>query len=139
MAKLALEFTSPPSSPQKLAKPEELLSPTTIASPSNNATIHGMLASLSPIKPTRYFDGELTDGNAVIRVVGFDKAQQQHLLTYCEQEVPITLSNCQVQYNRSKSKLEVVLKRYTKIQRSPVQFDIQDLKTVGSPLFHSLI
>ena len=41
---------------------------------------------------------------------------------------------CQVQYNRSKSKLEVVLKHYTKIQRSPVQFDIQDLKTVGSPL-----
>ena len=93
-----------------------------------------MIATLSPLKPSRYFDGELTDGNAVIRLVGFDKAQQQHLLSYCEKEVPITLTNCQVQYNRSKSKLEVVLKPFTKIQRSPMQFDIPDIKTVGSPI-----
>ena len=61
------------------AKPDELLSPTTIASPSNNANVNALL---SPVKPTRYFDGELTDGNTVIRVAGFDKAQQQHLLAY---------------------------------------------------------
>ena len=53
---------------------------------------------------------------------------------FCEERVPITLRNFQVHLNRSKSKLEVVLEPYTKTERSPMEFDITNLRTVRSPL-----
>lgn len=33
----------------------------------------------SPIKPSKYFDGDLTDGDGIIRFVGFSKEQCKHL------------------------------------------------------------
>lgn len=136
MAKRSLTFMgSPEPSAQKVSRQQSIpLSPTSIDSPSNNATVHALIASLSPVRPSRYFDGELTDGDSVIRIVGFDKAQRQQLNDFCEQQLPITLKNCQIQYNKAKNKLEVVLRTYTKIERSHIKFDVPDMKTVGSPL-----
>ena len=135
MAKRALTFDSPGA--KKQSKPDDQptpLSPGNIKSTSANATIHALIASVSPLRPSKYFDGEITDGDTVIRMVGFDKAQKQQLDTFCHEKVPISLQNCQIQRNKYSAKLEVVLKSSTKIQRSPVEFEIADMKNVGSPL-----
>ena len=90
--------------PPKVSKTDSPpLSPSTIQSPHTNATVH---ASLSPIKPSRYFDGELTDGDSVIRVVGFDKHQREKLRSFSDENLPITLKNCQIKLNRFKHKLD---------------------------------
>ena len=65
MAKLTLNFKGPPqSSPRKIQKQEHPapLSPGDITSPISHATVHALVAALSPIKPSRFFDGELTNG-----------------------------------------------------------------------------
>ena len=106
-----------------------LLSPSKITIAGEHATVTGLLASLSPIKPSRYLDGELTDGESVIRLVGFDKAKLRQLQPFSEY---VTLRNCLIQKNIFKDQLEVVLKTHTTNEEA--QFDITDLKTAGSPL-----
>ena len=108
------------------------LSPSDVTTSDQHATITGVLASLSPLKPSRYFDGELTDGQSIICVVGFDKAKQQELQSFCDCSIPVTLRNCHIQQNKFKNCFEVVLKTHTKIEPSRTQFDVPDLKTAGS-------
>ena len=137
MAKRHLNFQDEPcSSQQKFPKQETSpLSPANIEIPTSTATVHAIIASLSPIRPSsRYFDGELTDGDSVIRLVGFSKSQREQLEEFCQKRIPITLKNCQIQQNKFKNNLEVVLKTHTSIQPSDVTFDVTNLKTVGSPL-----
>ena len=102
MAKRPLQFVSPSSSPPKTLHPELGNSPAKAkkqcavgTSPAKAKqqcvypkykdissleepiphNVHGVLASLSPLKPSKYFEGELTDGNECMRMVGFDKLQ----------------------------------------------------------------
>ena len=89
-------------------------------------------ASVSPIRPSKYFDGELTDGDTVIRFVGFRNEQRQLIHSFGEEKKPITIKNCQVQWNKLKNQLEVVLKSHSQVQVSDVEFDIPNIKTVGS-------
>lgn len=133
MSKRPLEFESPDRSIAKQRKTEDSpLSPSCIKSTQQHATVTGLLASLSPIKPSRYFDGELTDGEGIIRLVGFDKAKQQELQSFCDYDIPVTLKNCVVQQNKFKQCLEVVLKAHTKIEPSDAKFNVPNIKTVGS-------
>ena len=83
MTKRALDFSDLPqtvsASSLKKSKEEQLpLSPAEIKSTSQHATVHALVACVSPIKPSRYFDGELTDDDSVIRIVGFARKQRQH-------------------------------------------------------------
>ena len=115
MAKRSLQFESPTKT--KIPKTQESpLSPSNVTSPNRHATISGVLASLSPIKPSRYFDGELTDGESVIRIVGFDKGKRQELQSFCDYNTPVTLRDCLIQQNKYKNSLEVVLKSHTTIK-----------------------
>ena len=68
----------------------------------------------------------------MIRLVGFDKSQRQHLNTFFTKGTPITLEGSQIQYNQFHKKLEVAIKSHTKIVPSARKFDVSDLKTVGS-------
>ena len=46
-----------------------------VSYPSPNAKIHSVISALSPMKKSRscsYFDGEITDGKACMRLFGFD-------------------------------------------------------------------
>ena len=64
MAKRPLQFESP----EKTKFPKHLpLSPSDVTTSDQHATITGVLASLSPLRPSHYFDGELTDGQSIIR------------------------------------------------------------------------
>lgn len=136
MAKRSLEFHSPKGKSKASKTENNPISPSGITSIEEHATVAGVIASLSPIKPSRYFDGELTDGNDVIRVVGFDKSKQQELQNYSDYEIPVTLRNCMVQRNKFKNCLEIVIKNHTKIEASQMQFNVPNLKTVGSTMIN---
>ena len=72
--------------------------------------------AVSPTKDnSSFFDGELTDGHAVIRIVGFDKAQHSMLREFQTKGLPFTLANCVIQSNKLSKKLEIVLKGYTQL------------------------
>lgn len=119
----------------KIHKPDQplpLLSPSRITSTDDHATISGILSTLSPIKPSRYFDGEITDGDGLMRIVGFDKNHLRQLQPYMGYGIPVTLKDCVVQRSRYKNALEIVLKSHTKIEDSKSSFNICDLKTAGS-------
>lgn len=75
----------------EITPPPPPLSPAEITTPETHATINGMIASVSPIKPSKYFDGELTDGDNIIRFVGFRSEQRQLLHSFCEKKKPITI------------------------------------------------
>ena len=81
MAKRPLKLDSPPSKMKK----EEPLSPNKISATDNRGTVSGLLATPSPtLKPTKYSNAELTDSDALMRVVGFDKSKLEKLKPFCD-------------------------------------------------------
>lgn len=75
-------------------------------------------------KTVHYFEGQISDGTTSMRMVGFEKAQNDKLTTYYEQKLPITLEDCQVQKSHfSGGSLEILLKRSTKFLTSPKNID----------------
>ena len=103
MVKRSLSFPELPKTPPT-KKP--LLSPSNISNIEEHATVTGLLASLSPVKPSRYFDAELTDGEALIRLVGFEKFKRQ-LQPFSDYELPVTLQDCGIQKNKYSGNLEM--------------------------------
>lgn len=109
------------------------LTPKKIKSTESHATVEGAITAVSPSKNnSSFFDGELTDGHAVIRVVGFDRAQHSTLREFQTKGLPVTLTNCVIQANKLSKKLEIVLKGYTQIELSNTKFDLSEVATVGS-------
>lgn len=94
------------------------MSPSKIISPEKNASVTGLITTLSPVKPNNYFDGELTDGDSVIRLVGFEKNKLSQLTPFADYRLPVTLKGCVIQKNKYKDEYEVVLKTNTKIVES---------------------
>ena len=78
MAKRSLDnlTQTPKKKFKELTPPPPPLSPAEITEPQTHATINGVIASVSPLKPSKYFDGELTDGDTIVRFVGFRKEQR---------------------------------------------------------------
>ena len=68
----------------------------------------------------------------MVRIVGFDKPHSKKLRTFCDEKVPITLRHCHIEQYKFNNKYEVVPN--TKINQFSVEFEIADLKIVGSPL-----
>ena len=66
------------------------------------------------------------DGDGVIRIVGFEKAQQKKLEE--PNKIPVSLTNCQIKNNKTNNKLEAVLRSYTKIEESNVKFKMAGLR-----------
>ena len=116
----------PKTPPKKIRKEQALLSPSKITSVDEHATVTGLLASLSPIKPSRYFDAELTDGESL------DKAKQRQLQPFSDYQLPVTLKDCLIQRNKYNDNLEIVVKPYTQIEESQMKFEVHDLKTAGN-------
>lgn len=114
---------------KKIASP---LSPSEIHSPDTHVTIQALVALVSPVKPSKYFDGEMTDGESMIRFVGFDKCQQEKLHSLYTKGIPVSVKDCQIQRNKFNNKLEIVMKSCTKVEQSDAEFFVDNLKTVGS-------
>ena len=137
MARKALDFTSASNSnPNKLIpvdnappKPKKQrlshgeFDVSAVQDPTPHATVHRKLASLSPLKPSKYFEAELTDGNQCIRMVGFDKSQQVELQPFFDKAI---LSNCRTAKSKKKrfDQLEVIVRNSTQIELSPTKYNI---------------
>ena len=118
MAKRSIEFTSTQqTTPKTFLQQAQTapLSPGDINSSNPNATVQALVTSISPIKPSKIFDGQFTDGDSIIRLVGFDKKQREKLHSFCDKNIPITVKDCQVQQNKVSAKFEVVVKSYTQV------------------------
>ena len=91
--------------------------------------------SLSPVKRAeRIFFGELSDGEAIIPLVGFDKTHHQFLHDHMDTKMPVTLKNCQINTNKMTGKLQIVVKNHTVLEESRDQnLTIQDKNTLRSP------
>lgn len=141
MSKKSLDFIGPSSTPKKLKTSDtnsttaiSTLSPSTIKSPNEKATVNAVLASLSPQKRSnRSFQGEVTDGDTVIPIFGFDENHRKKLEPYMDDQTPLTLRNCQISLNKA-GKFQITIKSYTSIERSSVTYKISDPKTLGSPM-----
>ena len=99
----------------------------------NNADIHGVVTSLSPLKKSRigsnYYIGEVCDGKQKLRFVGFSTSQQKQLSELKEKKQSVEIQNCQIKKSiRDSDKLEVLLKGTTKIVTSPKKFDVSPLE-----------
>ena len=90
-----------------------------------------MISNVSPLKNKRYV-GELVGQSNAISLVGFDQSTQNKIQAMHKQNVPVFFRNCDIQLNRYTTKLEVVIKSYTKIEPSKTVFDIDDLQAIGS-------
>lgn len=94
----------------------------TLQEPVSNASVHGTITTLSPVKKGKhsvYFEGTITDGSTNLRLVGFSSDQQKKLASFRDQHKPTHLQNCEVKQSRFGDKLEILLKRFTAIVDSP--------------------
>ena len=92
---------------------------------------NGMIVSLSPMRK-KYFEGELTDGHQCVRIVGFDKNQQQKLDSLSKEKLAVQFTNCETKQTDQLDKVEILVKSYTGVALSPSKFDIKDLANIGS-------
>ncbi len=136
--RLLQEDVSTPPEPVKNVPIEEEVStravpltPSAIEEPSTHVSLEALLAQVSPIK-NRRFVGELVDEKSSIQLVGFDPVSQAKLEELSQQKLPILLENCDVQYNKFTKKLEVIVKRYTKIDVSSRTFQVADVDSIGA-------
>ena len=92
-----------------------------------HATVHGIVVSVSSKRKGGHFEGELSDGVAIVRVVGFEEKQREMLVSHIGQVV--VLRNCQAQVS---NQMEVLLKSFSMIEESKAEMDIKDIATVGA-------
>ena len=95
-----------------------------------HATVHGIVVSVASKRKGGHFEGELSDGVAVVRVVGFEEKQRQMLVSHIGQVV--VLRNCQAQLSPYSNRMEVLLKSFSKIEESEAEMDIKDIAIVGA-------
>ena len=104
------------------------------AKSSESATVHGLVASVSPMKPgkrAKYFDAKLTDGAKHLRIVGFQGEQRVKLADFQEGAKSVALLNCEVKKARQSEELEVILKSASRVESSPKKFEGVDISAVG--------
>ena len=58
-----------------------------------------------------YFDGHLTDGEKMVRLVSFDSKVLQKLTDFQEHKEPITILNCKVEEGKWSSEHEIHTKK----------------------------
>ena len=101
-------------------KPTIELDTLSSATEAKDATLHGVVAAVSPIKngsKAEYFDAKIADGQPQLRVVGFRKEHRKRLAEFEEQAV--SLMNCQIKKSRTSEDLEIVLQHNSRVEKSP--------------------
>ncbi len=74
------------------------LSPSRIVNMSEKADVEAVVRSVSPGE--KFFDGELSEGEAIIRFYGFDKEKADRLKCLCDKQQPCLLRNCVIKQGR---------------------------------------
>lgn len=96
-----------------------------------SAKVHGIMTALSPVKASttgksKFFHGELTDGKAKVRFVGFDSKSHEKLADFYKTKQPLTLSGCSINESKYSSDLEVIVKQSTQLLHSSSKFEVPD-------------
>lgn len=96
-----------------------------LSSPIRGAKVHALVNNISPMIPPHtgkksYFEGEITDSTSTpVRVVGFNRQQQEKMAAHCDKQQPIALDNCVIQKAYRGEEMEVKLTDSTTIFPSP--------------------
>lgn len=110
--------------------------------PLSNASLHAAITSLSPVKKGKnsvYFDGIMSDGSSYIRVVGFSADQQKKLASLLELKEPTHLTNCEIKRSCQGDKMEIMLKKFTDIAKSPKKITApEEYVSIDTPMLISL-
>ena len=118
---------------------QEFLSVSSIEGPAQHAKVHGIIAAVTPMKKSKlntcdYFEGKITDGQQCIRFVGFDKVIQQKFSTSYEKAEPVSLSNCELKRSSHSGDIQIMVKKYTSIDKSAAKFCKSDVDEIKSKL-----
>ena len=116
-----------------LASEEEEFVNLNEATTSDNAKIHGVVQSLSPMKrgkSSHYFEGKISDGQSHMRVVGFQDLLRKRLSTFQNTSSPVSLAHCKIKRARESDDLEVMLNAGTKLAKSPKKFHLSPIPSV---------
>ena len=98
---------------------------------SNSASVHGVLARLSPMKKgkkSKYYEGSLSDGNKDIRIFGYNEMQHKKLIKFKDNKETVNIINCEIKEARGEAeKMEVLVNRSSEIRSSSMKYDVEDV------------
>ena len=101
-----------------------------VTTPHPNANIHAAVTTLSPVKKGQssiYFDRTLTDGTSKMCMVGFSSDQRKKLVSFADSSQSVQLINCKIKQSREGDKMEIILKKFTDIKKSPKDINTSNL------------
>ena len=103
--------------------------------PNAQATVHGIVAAVSPMKKSKsgscaFFDGQFTDGCHNVRLFGFDERKQKELVSSFEKSEPVILSNVELKKSTQSGQVEIMVKKHTSISKSPGKFSASDVDSI---------
>lgn len=100
------------------------------------ATVHGQLMGLSPVKSSKrndsvkYFDGHLSDGKEICRIVSFAPKVRAEMEGFMEKGQSVSLVNCGIKRSKMESfngpLYDIHISEKTSIVSSPIKFDVGD-------------
>ena len=76
----------------------------------------------------------MTDGVAVIRIVGFDRAHHSQMVQFWHKKKTVAFKNCQIKQSKFATSLEILLRNYTSLEPSDVTFDLSSWDMLGTKL-----
>lgn len=104
----------------------------------SEANVYGIVLDLSPVKKSsrnpqvQYFDGRITDGVKVARMVCFDSKKRALLDDAREKGTSIGLKKCKVKENRGK--YEIIASTATRIDVTDKEYIVDESLKAGRPL-----
>ena len=97
-----------------------------------DATVHGKVLELSPIKISRnrrdclYFNGKLSDGVKMARFVSFERKLRECLDKFLQENKSVVVSGCRIQSNKYDRSKEIITGRSSVVGQSPKKFKIDE-------------
>ena len=109
---------------------EEFADVSKVVYTSPSAMIHGVVSSLSPMKKSKtsscsFFDGEVTDGKAEMRVFGFDSGVWRKLSEFERSKNTVAIKDCEVKCARKGEQLEIMVTKRTEVEKSEKMFTVE--------------
>lgn len=108
---------------------EEEIDISSVTSASPVRTVQGVVLKVSPLKKSKmgnsFFDGQISDGMATMRFVGYDSKVRRRIVEWEGKDV--TLSKCEIKTGRHDGDgLEVHLRNTTEVAKSEKTFDVSN-------------
>ena len=107
---------------------------------SENATIHGRIVQLSPVKVSqnrencRYFNGKMSDGLKVARFVSFEPSLRPTFDKFKQEETSVAVTSCYIQESKYDNSLEIKTGKNSTIYKSPKEFKLDSTTDEESSL-----